>query len=338
MNLKTIAKMAGVSTATVSNVINGNSSKVSSETRERIEQIIKETDYKPSAIARSLAKRESKLIGLVVPYIGPQDMFMVNPYYSIMIAELERYVRSRDYYLILRCVSDCRSMIPLLSSWNVDGAFFLGVMENDVEDVKNGLDAPVVFLDTYASGSNIVSVGIDDYRGGYLSARYLTGKGHRKIALAIPDPGAPGVVRERYRGFSDACREVGVEFYEDDIFLTDTTFEKAISVGQEIAYDPAHYTAVATMSDVVALGVSEGLRLFGMRLPEDRSVIGFDNLPQAEYAAVRLTTVAQDFEGKARLAGDYLFRMIDGEKDLAVDEHLPIRVIERQSVADITKE
>ncbi len=328
--------MAGVSTATVSNVINGNTSKVSEETSKRVLEIIKETDYKPNALARSLAKNESRLIGLVVPYVGEQEVFLVNPYYSIMIAELEKFVRKRDYYLILRCVADCASMIPLLSSWNVDGAFFLGAMENDVEGIIKGLDAPVVFLDTYAPGSNTVRVGIDDYRGGYLSARYLAGKGHRRIALAIPDPSVPGVVNERYRGFSDGCRESGVEFSDEDVFVTDTTFEMSIGVGQDIAHDPRNYTAVATMSDVVALGVSEGMRQFGMHLPEDMSVIGFDNLPQAEYAAVRLTTVAQDFGAKAQMAGESLMRMIEGERDLVLDEHLPIRVIERQSVLEIS--
>ena len=90
MNLKDIAKLAGVSTATVSNVLNGNTSKVSVSTKERIEKIIKEVDYKPNAMARSLAKKESKMIGLVMPYIGPDEDFFMNPYYARMVAALER--------------------------------------------------------------------------------------------------------------------------------------------------------------------------------------------------------------------------------------------------------
>ena len=86
MNLKDIAKLAGVSTATVSNVLNGNTSEVSAVTKERIEKIIKEVDYKPNAMARSLAKKESRMIGLVVPYIGPDEDFFMNPYYARMVA------------------------------------------------------------------------------------------------------------------------------------------------------------------------------------------------------------------------------------------------------------
>ncbi|MBQ3772831.1 MAG: LacI family DNA-binding transcriptional regulator, partial [Pseudobutyrivibrio sp.] len=251
MNLKDIAKLAGVSTATVSNVLNGNTSKVSETTKERIEKIIKEVDYKPNAMARSLAKKESKMIGLVVPYIGPDEDFFMNPYYARMVAALERYVRSKEYYLMLRCVPDCRQVIPQLSSWNVDGVFFLGVVEPDVKEIISALDAPVVFLDTYTKEKNIVNVGLDDYKGGYLSARYLIGKGHKKIALACPDYKNPGVVRERYLGFIKACEEAGIEFTEDDIYRTDAVYNGAITVGNDIALSGKGYTAVATMSDIV---------------------------------------------------------------------------------------
>ena len=224
MNLKDIAKLAGVSTATVSNVLNGNTSKVSAVTKERIEKIIKEVDYKPNAMARSLAKKESRMIGLVVPYIGPDEDFFMNPYYARMVAALERYVRSKEYYLMLRCVPDCRQVIPQLSSWNVDGVFFLGVVESDVKEIISALDAPVVFLDTYTKEKGIVNVGLDDYKGGYLSARYLIGKGHRKIALACPDYKGPGVVRERYLGFMKACEEANIEFTEDE-YIVETCFD-----------------------------------------------------------------------------------------------------------------
>ncbi len=89
MNLKDIAELAGVSIATVSNVINGNHQKVSVETRKKIEKIIKENGYKPNAMARSLAKNESRIIGLVVPYIGPEEDFLENPYNAHMLAALE---------------------------------------------------------------------------------------------------------------------------------------------------------------------------------------------------------------------------------------------------------
>ena len=152
MNLKMIAERAGVSTATVSNVINGNDHKVSEETRKKVNEIIKETNYKPNAIARSLAKKESRIIGLVVPYLGKNEDFFTNPYNAHIIAAIERCVRNEDYYLMMRCVHDPKEIVPLLSSWNVDGAFFLGIFTQEVKAIKKMIDAPVVFIDTYAPG------------------------------------------------------------------------------------------------------------------------------------------------------------------------------------------
>lgn len=335
MNLKDIAQLAGVSSATVSNVMNGNYQKVSEKTREKIEKIIAENGYKPNAMARSLAKNESRIIGLVVPYIGPKENFLDNPYYAHMIAELERYVRNKDYYLMLRCVGDCKDVIPLLSSWNVDGAFFLGVMEKEVPEIKSALDVPVVFIDTYTKEKKVVNVGIDDYRGGYLSARYLLGKGHTKIALATPDYKTPGVINERYRGFTDACKERGIELSDKDCFRTDTAFQSAIKVGQDIVLSGRSYTAVATMSDIVALGVIEGLGQCGVRVPDEMSVIGFDDLPESESMGSKLTTIRQNFSEKADIAGDWLFKMLGSDEDFDEDIHLPISVVERHTVRSI---
>ena len=207
-----IAQQAGVSTATVSNVLNGNYGKVSQATRQKVEEIIKATGYKPNVIARSLARKESRLIGVVVPYMAPDEDFFANPYNAHILASLEKYIRGKDYYLMLRCVGDPRDIVTMLSSWNVDGAVFLGIYKDEVREIRELIDMPVVFLDTYAPDEKIVNVGIEDYRGGYLSARYLIGKGHDKLALVTPEITSEGVIKERYRGFSDACREAGIPF------------------------------------------------------------------------------------------------------------------------------
>lgn len=337
MNLKTIADMAGVSPATVSNVINGNFGKVSDETRRKIENIIKKTNYKPNAIARSLAKNESRIIGLIVPYLGKNESFLSNPYNTQIIASLEKYVRNRDYYLMLRCVGNPSEIIPILSSWNVDGAFFLGVYEKEVKEIKKLTDVPIVYLDTYAPNEKIVNVGIEDYRGGYLSARYLISKGHSKLALVTPRSDGEGVIQERLRGFSDACKENKIDFNESNIYYSDTTYASAVNTGQDIAFNNKGYTAIAAMSDIVAFGVIEGLTQCGIKVPTDISVLGFDNLPNCEYMTPKLSSISQDFDQKANRACDYLFRMLDGEKNLVENERLPIRVVERQSVKNVAE-
>ncbi|MBP5184980.1 MAG: LacI family DNA-binding transcriptional regulator, partial [Lachnospiraceae bacterium] len=323
MNLKDIAERAGVSTATVSNVINGNYRKVSPETRARIEKIIEETNYRPSVIARSLAGTQNRMVGLVVPYISPNEEFTLSPYYTYIVSALERYVRNHDYYLLLRCVPDVHSILPFLSAWNVDGAIFVGVLGDDVAEIKKGFNAPAVFIDTYTD-EKVVNVGIDDYRGGYLAARYLIGKGHKRIAFASPDPAYGGVIGERFKGFSDACKEADIEFSKADYFRTDTLYANAVAVGQDVALSQKGYTAVAAMADIVAIGIMEGIRQCGFRIPEDISVIGFDNIAEGGFTMPKLTTVGQDMKKKAELEGKYLLEMIENRDEISADEKLPV--------------
>ena len=104
MNLKTIAKMAGVSTVTVSNVMNGKYNKASKETIERVLKIIEETNYRPSATARSLIMKRSRIIGVVIPNLHADELFFASPYNTQMLGCLDRYIRNQGYYMMLRCV------------------------------------------------------------------------------------------------------------------------------------------------------------------------------------------------------------------------------------------
>lgn len=335
MNLKTIAKEAGVSTATVSNVINGNYHKVSKETLLKVQKIIEDNDYKPNATARSLASKESKIIGVVIPNISIEENFLSNPHDAQILALLENYIRRQGYYLMVRCVGQCKEIVPLFSSWNVDGVIFFGTFKSDVEEIQSCFNVPTVYIDTYADGLNIANVGVDDYKGGYLAARYLLGKGHRNIAFVGPGFDHPGVIQQRYRGFCDACAEKGIGVTPDHIFEANTIYRNGILAGQKIAISEIKFTAVAAMSDIMAFGVMEGLRLCGMNVPNDISVIGFDDLPDCCYSNPKLTSISQNLEQKAFLVGEYLFQMIREKKEIAVNKKIDVEIIERQSVKGI---
>lgn len=335
MNLKTIAQKAGVSTATVSNVINGNHHKVSQETIAKVQKIIEENNYKPNATARSLASKKSKIIVVVVPNISEDGNFFVNPHDAHMLALLEQHIRNKGYYMMMRCVRQAKEVIPLFSSWNVDGMIFFGTFRNEIEEIQDKLVVPAVFIDAYADELNIASVGIDDYMGGNLAAQYLLGKGHRQIALVGPNAHYPGVIQERYRGFCDACAEKGITIGQDDLYNANTLYQSGVSAGQEIAMSQKKYTAVWVMSDIVAFGVMEGLRMCGLNVPNDVSVMGFDNLPECNYTNPKLTTISQNIVDKSGKVSQALFRMIDEEGSLPVNEKNDVEVVERQSVKDI---
>lgn len=333
MTIKQIAGLAGVSVASVSNVINGNFHKVSVETRKKIEKIIEENDYKPNAQARGLVKQESRIVSLVIPNIGEYFTFNSNPYYADLIAETEKYVRSRDYCLMIRCIDHCRDIVPMLSSWNVDGAFFAGVSSEEIAELKGCLSCPSVFIDSYCEAKGVACVGTDDYRGGYLSALHLLNNGHRKIAFAAPKFGEEGVIWERFSGFRDACRENGVELADENIFEVDTIESNSVVAGNDIAMSGKGFTAVGVMSDISACGIIEGLRQCGLKVPGDISVIGFDNLPICTLSDPKLTTISQDIEAKVKKAGDLLFKMITEKQELTAVEKVPVRLVERDSVA-----
>lgn len=335
MNLKDIAKLAGVSAVTVSNVINGNHNKVSKDTIARIEKIIEENNYKPNATARSLAMKKSKIIGVIIPYLGVNDKFDSSPYYSHLLGALERYIRNKGYYMMTRSTGTCGESVALFQTWNIDGLIFLGPYDNEENEIFQKLDVPMVFIDSYTAKEDIANVGVDDYRGGYLSGKYLTGMGHKDIALISPTSVPSGVVRARLEGFKDACREQDVDFSEQDVFFATTFVESGVEAGQEIALAKRKYTAVATMSDIVAIGAMAGLRKMGLAVPDDVSVMGFDGLPESEYTYPRLTSIYQNIEEKAECAGNFLFRMIEGDETISEHVCLDVKLKEGDSVINL---
>lgn len=336
MNLKTIAQLAGVSTATVSNVINGNHHKVSQETIAKVQKIIEENNYKPNATARSLASKKSKIIGVVVPNISEEENFFLNPHDAHLLALLENFIRNRGYYMMLRCVRHCKETIPLFSTWNVDGLIFFGTFRSEIEEIRPKLTVPAVFVDAYADDLDICNVGLDDRKGGYLAGRYLLSKGHRKIAFVSPDVDYPGVIRERYLGFCEACAEKGVQMTAEDCFNVNTLYQSGVEAGQKVAMSGRQFTAVAVTSDIVAFGVMDGLRKCGVSVPNDVSVIGFDNLPECQYSHPKLTTISQKVSHKAKLVGESLFRLIDDPNAAKTSTKTDVEVVERQSVRDLT--
>lgn len=340
MNLKDIAKEAGVSAVTVSNVINGNHHKVSKETIERVQKIIAENNYTVNATARSLAKKKSNIICVVIPYLSDEDDFASSPYYSHILAHLEKYIRNRGYYMMTRGVGKCSEVVSLFATWNVDGIIFLGAFNSEEDGILEKLRVPMVFVDSYNDRTDLVSVGVDDYKGGYLAARYLIGKGHRDIFFVGPHSDDSEVINARYNGFCEACKEKDVPIGPNRTFYANTFYDEGVRVGKEIAFAKEKCTAVAAMSDILAIGIMAGLRMSGLNVPEDISIIGFDGIPEGKYAYPALTTVSQNLDLKAKAVGDYLFRMIeeaeDNEKESSrSNEILDVEIVEGQSVKQL---
>jgi LacI family transcriptional regulator len=326
VTLEDIAEAAGVSVMTVSTVINGKTARVSAETTER--------GYVPSASARSLAAKSSRLIGLLVPAAG-EDSRAISPHTIAIFGQIERGLRKRGYHLLLRGVTDPAEIGEALRSWSLDGAVLLGFLDEEVAALRPGvLDrTPVPAIDSYADNPLTAGVRSDDFTGARLAAAHLVGLGHRRIVFAGPAFTDVGVVHERFLGFRATLQEAGLSAEDCPVESVNTTHDDGVALGARLLEAHPGCTAVFATADILAIGIIEGLIAAGVLVPADVSVIGFDDLDISACITPRLTTIAQDIPGKAANAVDRLLALIDGGDRPADPLVLDVRLVERDSTA-----
>ncbi len=325
ITLKDIAKLAGVSTMTVSRVVNGQHNRVSEETIDRVQRIIKECGYVPNSFARSLASKSTRLIAIIVQ---GTEQALEYPYNASMTGFLCRYVQERGYTPILYYVNDYREVAQRLRAWNVDGAVFLGMFDENMRNIQDDNDMPMVFTDSYSKMRQVTNIGLDDYKGGELAARHLIEMGHRDIAFLGASTDISSIVRKRFFGLRDTLLQVGVTLPEE-WQLFKSGFEAPVRAMMESDRRP---TAFFVSADIDALRLMDLLRRMHLRIPEDVSLIGFDNLFFSAYTAPRLTTIGQDIRRKAQIAIDVLLRHIIDRDMPAENIILDVELIKRDSV------
>lgn len=307
--LRDIAALVGVSTMTVSNVINGRYEKVSPATVERVLQTVREVEYVPNASARSLAAKRSNLVALVFPD-APHSMALANPHDSVFVGEVERHVSSSGRNLIIHSSESVVSTAASLNSWNVDGAILLGTVNEEVNELRERCNIPMVFVDNYSSSPAVSRVGIDDFRGGYLAGRHLIELGHTNLAFVGPTVSERSVVRERFLGFSKAAAEAELVIDTEAIYEVNPNFEEAQKLAERLAPRADRPTGIFATADVLALGLLKGFSISGVNVPADVSIIGFDDVPEAEHYMPSLSTIRQDVPQKALASVEMLLRLM----------------------------
>ncbi len=338
MTLKDIADRAGVSMMTVSNVINGKHSRVSEKTIEKVNAIIEECGYIPNLSARSLTNKTSNIIGIILsPESEEQETnLMENPYVSSMIGIIERELRENGYYTMVRSISRQMDLSTLLKNWNVDGIIFL---YPDCQDYLPSLleesACPVAIFDSSLKQPDLINITSDDQKGLYLSTKYMINHGHTHIGFVANYEGND-LLTSRFNGYCQALAESGIPFRPEYVFRYSPSYEDGILAGKKIATGQNEITAVVTTADICAIGVMEGARLSGYRIPIDLSVIGYDNLKLCQYTLPKLTSISQDIPKKALLATRLLLEKIrtgttQGPSQVMMD----VDIVERQSVVSL---
>jgi LacI family purine nucleotide synthesis repressor len=330
--IKDVAKRAGVSTTTVSHVIN-KTRFVAEETRNAVWEAIKALHYSPSAVARSLKVNHTKTLGLLATSSEA-------PYFAEIIEAIENHCFAQGYTLILgnahNDLQKQRAYLSMMAQKRVDG---LLVMCSEYPDdllqmLEENRNIPMVVMDWGASRGDFTDTVQDNaFQGGYLAGRYLIERGHRDIG-AIPGQLERNTGGGRHAGFLQAMQEAGIAVHAEWIVQGDFEPESGYQAMQQILSQKQRPTAVFCGGDIMAMGAICAADEMGLRVPQDISVIGYDNVRNARYFTPALTTVHQPKAQLGEKALEMLLDRITSKREEPQTIEVQPSLIERRSVGD----
>jgi DNA-binding LacI/PurR family transcriptional regulator len=340
ITIKDLAKATGVSTAAISYALNGKESKVSPETLEKIKEAVVALNYIPDFSARSLVNNKSYLIGVVIPQTEEQNQLILeNPFYSEIVSGIESELRQKNYHFILSGVDKGKGYLDISMQRNLDGAIIMGIYQESFYEELKKVNIPIVLIDSYINDSYFKKIGIDDELGGSLATKHLIESGHTNIALVTGKIKKDGVVEKRFLGYKSALEEARIFYNPDFVFEDSISYEHGVLAGKVIAQKHPEITGIFATADMIAFGIISGLTECGKRVPEDVSVIGFDDLPMSKMFIPQLTTIRQDIKAKGITAARSLIETIVGTANNNENAKilLPLELVERQSVKRLTR-
>lgn len=308
--LREIADRAGVSVGTVSNVING-TAPVSAERRERVLAAIRELDYQPNHIARSLKLKKTRMLGMVISDI-------TNPFFPQLVRGAEDAALKNNYLLITFNTDDNvereKRVLSVLRQRRVDGVLLV-VAPNAGDDghIRGILDSgiPIVCLDRLPAGIEVDSVSVDNVAGARDCVRHLISMGHRRIAI-LTGPKAVQTAAERLQGYQEALVQAGIPVDPGLVLEGDFRSESGYRLGRALLAGSDRPTAVFVCNNMMALGLLRALAELGLHCPRDVAVASFDDFPLAEAFQPRMTAVAQPAYSIGYRGAELLIARIEG--------------------------
>lgn len=344
VSVRDVAREAGVSPATVSYILNDTPGlSFTPETRQRVLAAAEKLHYVANQAAKTLGSGraegivQSKLIGVVIPQTENKrkesHIMFGNPFYGTFLSAVELEARRAGYQLILSGTNPGQSYIDIAKSRTLDGVIILGAYPSDDEAEYKKHKIPAVLVDCYGSGDSFFySVRTDDRLGGYLATKYLIEQGHHRIAIVTGELKAHGVNSERYQGYLDALCEAGLTPAHDDVFEGLVGYDHGLEVAEELARTRRDITALFASADITAIGLINGLHAAGLRVPEDVSVIGFDDVEYAKMCYPGLTTMRQNIMEKGRQAARLMIEAVQDHSLPREERIIPMELIERGTV------
>ncbi len=327
-----IAEKASVSISTVSRVFNGNVS-VSKKTKKKVEKAMEELNYIPNALARSLVNKSSNTIGVVVSDI-------TNPFFTEVIEGIENYLNSQGFTVFLsnsRYIVDKENQyISQLIEKRVDGLIVFNTCteeESIIGKIKNII--PVVTVQSALSDTDCVNT--SDETGAYNAVDYLIKQGHTKIAFLVFNF-ENSTINNRLKGYYKAHRDNGLEVNKNYILSSDFTPYCGYHMTNEVLDTMPEVTAIFTYNDQLAVSAYYAIQMRGLKIPDDISIVGYDNIELANLMRPTLTTVEQPTYEIGRSAAELIIsRIRDQKKSTHHTVLIPTKLIVRDSVKNINK-
>lgn len=330
VTIKDVAEKAGVSIASVSRVIN-DSKPVSPETKAKILKVIEETGYKPNAMARGLKKNKSDLIGLITPD-------MENGTFAELVKGIESVTEKNSMNLI---VSNSKGEIErelkelhIFKEQQLDGIIFSGVkFTKKHKEYFDRYKVPTVVVSQKFPGSGLPYVDINNFKAAYEAVKYLIKNAHSKIALIHGPLYDESAGKERYNGYFEALKEAGIEINKAYIKVGNFTIQSGYQAMEEILEENETLpTAVFAASDRMAIGVLDCCFDNGISVPEEISIMGFDDIELATVVRPKLTTVNVDHSEIGKKAVELLIEKIKNDNNDSSFYEADFKIIERETV------
>lgn len=327
--MKDIAKLTGLGLATISSYFNGGN--VREKNRKKIEEAIEELHYEVNEVARNLKTNATRTIGVVIPELN-------NVFCAEIISGMEDILRNHGYATI---ICDCRTdrrlereAVEFLSRKRVDGIINMPV-DTEGKHLKafQKTGKPIVLIDRKIQGVSCDSVLVDNEQAAMDAVRLLYEKGHRNIGI-IGGPEEISTAQERLKGYHSALKELGLPVQESLIVHGDYTIQGGVRAMEELAEKNPRMTAVFVTNYEMTMGAVIGLNELGICIPDQISLVGFDNLPFAKACNPKLTIVSQPTEKIAEKAAGIMLKRLENGDEFPeyITEKLNTEIISGRSI------
>ena len=326
VRIQDVARIAGVSVTTASRVLN-NKDDVAPATYEKVRRVMTELNYTASLAAKSMRSRATNVIGLLMPDVT--DAFNVE-----MIRGVGSVIRDSGYDLLVytsgspgmsKSASWEQEHVALLSSGLTDGCIVVTPVAPTFPD-----NTRIVVVDPNGNGASVPSVIATNRVGAMDVMRYLIGLGHRRIGFITGRYDMQSAIR-RFQGYQDSLAEMDIAYDPELVQHGDYTRERGQAAARLLLERPDRPTAIFAANDRSAIGVIDVAKELGLRIPQDLSVVGFDNIPESMHGTPMLTTVDQSIQEMGALAAKLLISILQGETPENTLYKIPTRLIIRES-------